>query len=189
MNDRIKKLKDKMRHVPFGNSDFQNRHFTNGQESPERRFRHCLLQINQKVQALEACSFRRRRIEIDIAEINYKIKHEESDTYATARLEIDKEEKECALEAEEKLIEDAMIEIETYENILDGLPDNITRKIFEEAELGYWKKRLLDVAQIEVTSTGTVSVGTMTSLKNIGMQVGRNEEKKIVYKEIKKINN
>ena len=37
--------------VPFGNSIFQIKNFTDGRETPQRRYRHCLLQLRKKEQA------------------------------------------------------------------------------------------------------------------------------------------
>lgn len=167
-----------MFNIPFGNSIFQIVNFTAGKETPERRYRHCLLQLNQKHRAMKECEFRRRRLNIDIAEINEQIK--EATSFEKQRLEIDLEEKEYNMAAEIKLIEDCVIEIKAYEQILKTLPQ-FTREEFEQAEQEYWEKRLLEDARREMISTGSVSVQTIESLEDIGLQIGRNEKGQITY--------
>jgi len=169
---------DIFRNVPFGNSVFQIQHFTDGKETPQRRYRHCLLQLNQKARALKECEFRRKRLEIDFEEITEKLKT--STNYETKRLEVDLEEKEYCLEIEVKLIEDCLIEIAAYKKILSGLPE-YSREEFERAEQEYWEKRLLGDAQREVISVGHVTIQTIQSLEDIGISVGRNEKGQIAY--------
>lgn len=174
----ICKLKEKMRNVPFGNSVFQIEKFSRGLETPERTYRNCLLQLNQKIRAMKECEFRRRRIEIDMEEIREKLKMAEG--FEAKRLEIDMEEKQFLLDEEVKLIEDCYIEIKAYENILNQLPD-FTREQFENAEGVYWEKKLLADMKREVLSLGYVTKDTMQSLEQIGIKVGKNEKGEIAY--------
>lgn len=178
--EKIDELKKQMREVPFGNSLYQIENFTAGKETPERRRRNLLLQIDKKIQALSECSFRRRRCEVDIAEINEKI--QTATGFPKERLLIDKEEKESQLDSELKLIEDAMIELTAMDKMLATLPE-INREQFEANEKKYWRARLLSDARREYISTGTISVGTITSLEETGLVVGRNETGKIIYTE------
>ena len=169
---------DMFKNVPFGNSIFQIQHFTDGKETLQRRYRHCLLQLDQKLRALKECKFRRKRLEIDIEEIVEKLTT--SISYETKRLQVDLEEKKYYLEIEAKLIEDCLIEVAVYKKILSGLPE-YSREEFEASEPEYWGKRLLNDAQREVTSMGYVTVQTIQSLENIGIKVGRNEKGQIAY--------
>ena len=169
---------DMFKNVPFGNSIFQIQHFTDGKETLQRRYRHCLLQLDQKLRALKECEFRRKRLEIDIEEIVEKLTT--SISYETKRLQVDLEEKKYYLEIEAKLIEDCLIEVAVYKKILSGLPE-YSREEFEASEPEYWGKRLLNDAQREVTSMGYVTVQTIQSLENIGIKVGRNEKGQIAY--------
>ena len=184
--EEIDDLKLEMKNVPFGNSVFQNQNFTAGQEISERRYRHLLLQVNQKLNALKECEFRRKRLEIDIKELDDKFKT--AGQFEKERFDIDIEEKTYCLENEIKLIEDCLIEIEIFKRELDTLP-KFTREQFEIAEYGYWKQRLLGDAQREVISMGTVGVGTIASLENIGIKVGRNEQGQVAYEEVAKHDN
>ena len=163
-------IREKMRQVPFGNSAFQIQHIIANEHTAERAYRTVLLQYDSKMKALKECSFRRKRVEVDIEEINEKMKS--ASGFDAKRLEIDLEEKAYALEAELKLIEDCMIELKVYEDIINGLPE-FTRKDFERAELEYWKTRLLHDAELEYNSTGVIGVGTLQSLDKIGVKFRR----------------
>ena len=169
---------DMFKNVPFGNSIFQIQHFTDGKETLQRRYRHCLLQLDQKLRALKECEFRRKRLEIDIEEIVEKLTT--SISYETKRLQVDLEEKKYYLEIEAKLIEDCLIEVAVYKKILSGLPE-YSREEFEQGEQEYWEKRLLNDAQREVISIGGITTQTVKSLKDIGINIGRNEKGQIAY--------
>lgn len=167
-----------IKNVPFGNSNFQIVNFTDGRETPQRRYKHCLLQLSQKLNALKESEFKRKRYHIDILEIKENL--ETAESFKKQRLEIDLEEKEYCLNVEIKLIEDCMIEIAVYEQILNSLPE-FTREEFEQAEQEYWEKRLINDARREVIAFGSVSIQTIKSLEDIGMIVGKNKAGQIIY--------
>lgn len=179
----IKKIKEKMNNVPFGMSQFQIHNFVANQETPERVYRNVLLQLDTKIKAMQECSFRRQRRELDIEEI--KEKQKTATGIDIKRLDIDLEEAEYYLDNELKLIEDCAIEIATYEKILLALPE-FTRKQFEQSEPIYWKERLMLDAQHEIRSTGTVGIGTIKSLHQMGFEIGKNKEGQFVTIENKK---
>lgn len=164
--------------MPFGNSVFQIQTFTDGKETPQRRCRHCLLQLRQKEQTMKECWFRQRRAEIDINEIKEKIQSAQG--YEEQRLQIDLEEKQYQLDSETKLIEDCVVEIATYRKILEQLP-KYTREEFEAAEPEYWGKRIIGDARREVVSSGCLSPQTIESLENLGFKISRNKEGCLVY--------
>ena len=178
------KLNQKFRSVPFGMSVFQIEHFNRGQETPERLYRNCLLQLSQKMRILKECEFRRKRFEIDLEEIEEKLQN--TDGFEKRRLEIDRDEKVFNLEQEIKLIEDCYIECKTYENILDQLPE-FTREQFEDAEKFYWEKRLLADMRREVLSDGRVSKDTMEALEQIGIVTGKDQNGQIAYSKEQKL--
>lgn len=159
-----------MINIPFGNSEYQIKTFTENL-TPERKYRFCLLQIDQKERALKECQFRRKKIEIDIEEINETILSN-TNKFEVKKLKIDLEEKLFNLDCEIKLIEDAIIEIQIYKKMIEGM--SFTREEFENSEQIYWKKRLINDARKELLSTGTISVGTITSLEQVGVQIKRN---------------
>jgi hypothetical protein len=164
--------------VPLGNSIFQIRNFTDGCETPQRRYRHCFLQLRQKMIALRESQFRRKRLDVDIQEIIEKLKT--ATNFEHERLEVDLEEKQFYLDIEIKLIDDCMVEIAAYKTEIDCLP-KFTREEFENGEADYWEKRLLNNARREMISTGTVSTETIAVLERIGFMIGRNEKNQITY--------
>ncbi len=163
-------LMSEMDNVPFGNSRFQAEHFTDGMETPERRYRHVMLQLRQRIGALNAASFGRRRMSIDVAELNAKIP--DLSDYDLERAEIDLEEKEWQLRDQETLIEDAMIDVQNYRRLLEDLPKP-TREQFEAAEPAYWRKRLIGEAKLQYQSTGRIDAGWLMALDKIGIVVRR----------------
>ena len=170
--------------IPLGNSIFQIQNFiVTG--TPERKLRTCLLQLRQKETALKECVFRRRRYEIELKELNDKflisVGHEKD------KLQIDIEELNFKLDSEIELINDCVVEIAVYRRLMEDLP-KATRSDFENAEYEYWKERLLNDARHEMTSTGSVSKGTIESLENMGIRVGRDLKGQIAY-EINPIQN
>jgi len=166
--------------TPFGNSMFQITNFTAGQETPERRYRHCSLQLHQKNKALKECEFRRRRTEIDLEEIKEDLENNKHsyNKFEMERKEIDVEEKEYQLDNDIKMIKDCLFEIKVYKNILKTLPV-FTREEFEKAEYRYWETRLINDAKKEIVSTNTVSTGTISSLENIGINITRDKDGKL----------
>lgn len=171
--------KEKMKHVPFGNSTFQIVNFIAKQDGDPRTYRNILLQLDAKQKAMKECYFRRKRREIDIAEINTKLNKLFINKYTKQRLLVDLEEAEYALEAEIKLIEDCVFEIRAYEKLLSELPE-FTRDDFEKAESEYWKFRLFKDAERELLSAGTVSTGTLESLEKIGVIMQRDTAGRLV---------
>ena len=172
-------LRKEMEKVPFGNSCFQNEHFTDGQETPERRRRHALLQLMKRTDALYACQLRRRKTSIDLEEIEEDIKNAEG--FKKRRLEINKEEKEWQLEAEVQLINDAMVEVKTYMGILSKLPVLESRDQFEKGEQVYWELRLIQDARNQIVANEHIDVGTLNSLRQIGIVMAKTKDDKICF--------
>ncbi len=173
----VKELKDKIKNVPFGNSQFQIQNFIANQESPERTYRNVLLQLNQKIDAMQACVFRRKRKEIELEEKKEAlgISLARSIEFEARKLQIDIDEIEYGLQNEIKLIEDCAVEIATYQSILATLPE-FTREQFETSEKEYWKRRLVFDAQDELNSSGMVGIGTLKSLRQLNMGIKKDEK-------------
>ncbi len=168
-------LRAEMDKVPFGNSRFQNEHFTDGQEAPERRRRHALLQLMKKTDALHACELRRERTDIDLEQLSIEIAGAATGSFPHRRLLIDEKEKEWQLAGEIQLINDALVEVETYMAILADLPPLENRAQFEGGEQHHWELRLMGDAARQIVERGTIDVGTQKSLGEIGIKVSRDK--------------
>lgn len=184
----ITQIKKDAEEVPFGNSQFQIEHLSCNQETPERKYRHVLLQMVQKISILEECKFRRKRLEIDIEEIQEKLKKAKG--FKAKRLAVDLEEKELSLSNEIKLINDAVFElskmVQIYQNLKLQLPD-FNREKFEKAELGYYQTRFALEAQREFRSTGTITPQLIHSLENVGLELRKDDKGMIQVAPIEKL--
>lgn len=180
----LKEIREASRKVPFGNSAFQIQHFTGGNEAgpecSERRQRTLLLNLNGKLQALRECQFRRARLDIDLREIEVKINElthaQDPHGFQRERLELDKAEKLASLHDEDKLIEDALIELECMYREWKSLPPLKSREDFENSERRYWLRRLAEDARREIDAQGAPSVATLASLNSIGLNIHRNSQ-------------
>ena len=175
MLDKIEsKLKELSQSVPFGESSFQKIAFANGQDTPERLLRHHLLQLDQKLRALKKCQFDRARTEIEIEKIQEKLKTAEG--FEKRMLSIDLAEKEYNFESQEKLIFDALIEVQAHYSIIESLPQIESREQFENAELEYWSKRLLRESNESFLANGVIPPGHIEALSNIGISLKRKND-------------
>jgi hypothetical protein len=179
MDGKLKELKCLMENVPFGNSQFQIEAFIAGEETPERTYRTVLLQLNEKLNALQECKFRRKRLEIDMTELEEKIASSKN-KFEVERAKVDLEEKQWRLDNEVKLINDCGFEIEKYQEILDKLP-KFTREEFDAGEHRYWQNRLLDDAKRQHIALGYVDAQTIKSLQQVGVGIGKDEKNQLMF--------
>ena len=177
--EKLKELESLFETVPFGNSQFQNVFMSACQETKARKYRHVLLQINQKLLALKESEFKLRRTKIEISKIEEDLNKAEG--FTKELLQIDLEEKKWAMSGAQKLINDALIELNTFNSIRESLPA-YSREEFEAEEKEYWKARLVGEAQLSLLSTGHIDLGHMQALKQIGL------DPRAVQEELKIIN-
>lgn len=175
----IDQLKELMDEIPFGNSEFQIKHFVNSQETPERKFRNALLQAKSKIQALEETKYKRDLLEIDLQELEHKLSTETNE-FEKRRHQINLSYKKEQLNDQVKLIKDAIYELAAYKQIIDSLP-KFTREQFEDAELKYWHQRLLSDAKREYLASGRVEKGTLESLNKVGITVGYDDKRQLAW--------
>ena len=177
----IDSLKEQMHQVPFGMSQFQIEHMAGEHdETPARRRRHLLLQIDSKLKAIEEARFSRDRKQIDIDELEFKLGCYTYSKFEHRRFEIDMKEAKLSLDNQIKLIEDAMLEVAKLKQLVDAIPE-VSREEFETQELGYWQKRLLKTANHEVKLLGTVKVDTAQALERVGVAVEKDQIGRIAF--------
>jgi hypothetical protein len=164
--DALAEIEQAMFNVPFGNSSFQNNYLINSFETGSRKYRHILLQMQQKLKALKDAEFSHKRNQVKILELEFKIAKAKG--FTKTLLEIDLEEKKWGIDFSKKLIEDAIIELNDFYKAFSQL-HKYTREEFEAEEKEYWSKRLTKEAQLSISATGRIDVGTQSTLLQIGI--------------------
>lgn len=185
------KLLTEMENIPSGNSDFQDDTFTPGQETPTRRYRQCLMELNKCYKALHESQCSRERSCIDIEEIQYKmdkllnmvVKTPEDD-FQIRRYNIDLIEKEFNLKTAIELINDAVRRANKWYARKLKLPV-FTRKEFEAAERESYTKRLVLDSQDELLGLPGVSKGNTQALRQMQIGLSKNNKGELLVHDFK----
>lgn len=152
--------------IPFGNSDFQNINFVVKAElTTGRAYRACLLRLNDRLNALRENYYNLELEDIDIEEMEEKVKNENTDKFEKRRLLVKIEQKKVNRSYIKKLVDDAIIEVETLYKAFKQLP-KITRKEFEQEEQKHYELKLTRDAQLAVSFGGVA--GQIKSLEDMG---------------------
>lgn len=173
-------------HVPLDRSRFQLAAFTGGDEggTPERRVRALLLNLDSKLQAVEEARFRREEMAVTLDELDFVLDRldDQSDPqgFERRRKDIARRKAVAGLDREDKLIRDALAEIEAMYAELLTLPRVESREQFEAAEARYWITRLMRVAEREAIAVGRPSAGTIEALAQAGIALTPNERGQLV---------
>jgi len=132
---------DLVEEVPFGNSDFQNRLvIVDNEMSPHRAYRHAALRIIDRLNALNECYYNLRKTSIEIKKLERKLL-EETDPLEKELIEIEIEQKKSTLPYTQKLIKDAIREIESLYPIIENI-GKLSREEFEKLEKQHFKNKL-----------------------------------------------
>lgn len=128
--------------IPFENSDYQNQMFVvAAQLTPARAYRALGLKMISKVRALKEAMFARKREEVEIRRIKDKISNSNTDPFDRELLQIDLEQKMDAKPWNDKLISDALHELDTLYALFKKFP-KYTREQFEAEESLHYESRL-----------------------------------------------
>ena len=156
----LSEIQDSFLNVPFGNSDFQIANFiVNGAQTPQRAFRAVCLSLRDKILSLNESYYNQLKFQVDIDELQEKIADLATEKYARKRMEIDYEQKISQQRDNEKLILDAIHEVEVLYSYWKKLP-HPSREEFESAEEDYFK--------ISLTKQVLGIDGAVGSLENMG---------------------
>ena len=165
VEDVISEIESAFYDIPFENSKFQTEHFViNAALTPERAYRAIGLRMFNRIHALQEAQFNLLREDIDIEELQVKIGILEKSSRTNAadfkirRAEIDIAQKRAKRAYTNKLINDALVELNFLYDHFKALP-RFTREEFEKAESGYFGESLY--RQIEGI------VGAQESLRNM----------------------
>ena len=156
----LSEIQDSFLSIPFGNSDFQIANFiVNGAQTPQRAFRAVCLSLRDKILTLNEAYYNQLKFQVDLDELQEKIGDPATDKFARRRMEIEYEQKISQQRDNEKLLIDAIHEVELLYSFWQKLP-HPTRAEFEAAEEDYFK--------ISLTKQVLGIDGAVGSLENMG---------------------
>lgn len=142
VNDVIAELNEAFYDIPFENSRFQTENFViAGSITPARAYRSIGLRMMSKVEALREAKYARLKMDIDIEELQEKIANPETNKFDRRRAELDIQQKLEGLPYTDKLINDAVTELNSLYGHFKALP-RYTREEFEEEERVHFEQRL-----------------------------------------------
>jgi hypothetical protein len=140
--DVISEVENAFFDIPFENSRFQTESFViGGQITPERAYRAIGLRMHAKLRALNEAKFGRMKEQVDIDEIDYKLQNESLTPFDRRREEIKKQEILSRRTWTDKLINDAISELNVLYKHFKSLP-KFTREQFEAGERLHFEQRL-----------------------------------------------
>lgn len=169
INSTIAKFLSYVEEVPWGNSNWQNQHVIVDMEmTPERAYRHASLRIMNRFQALQECYYAMRKEEVQLKRLRRTVLSS-TDDLDKAEAEIEIEKLLAGRPYTEKLIKDAICEINSLSPVIESM-GKLTREQFEDAELEHFKKVYLNASKPEALRalenmgfnlvTGELSVGS-----------------------------
>lgn len=128
--------------VPFENSDFQNQAFlVAAQHTPGRAYRAIGLRMFAKLRAIDELRFSRMREDVDIEEKQAVIADPDASIYDKRRAQIDINERLSRRRWQDKLLNDAIRELDCLYAEFKKLP-HYTREQFEAEERAHFERRL-----------------------------------------------
>lgn len=128
--------------IPFENSDYQNKVFVlAAQQTPARAYRAIGLRMFAKIRAVQECLLNRERSNIDIEEMEHKIGLPETSDYDRRRLRVDILRIRNNESWENKLLHDALHELDCLYSEFKAMP-SFTRSAFEAEEHKHFELKL-----------------------------------------------
>ena len=129
--------------IPFENSTFQTEAFVISAEiTPERAYRAIGLRLMSKLSSLREAKYAYMKTQIDLDEIEFNLKEGKLNQFDIRRELIKKEEILSSSYMTNKLIHDAITDLNTLYKHFKALP-KYTREQFEASERQHFEQRLL----------------------------------------------
>jgi len=164
----IEEILQSYQEIPLGNSDYQDRVFVLGSQiTPARQFRALALRLRDRVNALREAYYNLQREDIDLAEMGEKLSGDELGKYERARMLVDREQKLSQRRDTQKMVDDALHEVNTLIALWREVP-HPTREQFEAEEPIHFQKSLQRQA-LGIT-------GALESLADMGLAVNQKGE-------------
>jgi hypothetical protein len=140
--DVVREIEQAFFDIPFENSKFQTESFViGGQITPERAYRAIGLRMHAKLRALNEAKFGRMKEQVDLEEIEHKLNTGELNKFDRRREEIKREQILSNRTWTDKLINDALSELNVLYKHFKALP-KYTREQFENGERLHYEQRL-----------------------------------------------
>jgi hypothetical protein len=156
--------------IPFENSDFQNRAFVvAAQQTPARAFRAVGLRMFAKIRAVKEYKFQQEISAIDIEEKKSKIAEPETSEFDRRRLCIEILKIEDGRQWGEKLLNDALRELNCLYADFKRLP-KYTREQFEAEEAAHFTARL--TRQLNHNGAQESLANMREDLPSMGLRIG-----------------
>lgn len=138
----LQEIEDAFFDIPFENSDFQNRAFVvAAQQTPARAFRAIGLRMFAKIRAIKEFKFSQEVLAIDIEERESKIAAPDTSAFDRRRMEIENLRARDGQKWGEKLLNDALRELNCLYAEFQRLP-KYTREQFEAEERAHFELKL-----------------------------------------------
>ena len=126
--------------IPFGNSDWQNRHaIVNEELTPYRALRHSLLRIMNRFEALRHARYELRKRDIEVRQLQRALS-KSSDPLERELIELEIEHKLETDAYTKKLIYDAVREIESLWPVIESV-GVVSREEFERQEAEHFQRK------------------------------------------------
>jgi|GEM_PF-2642967 len=144
-------------------------------QSPLRRLRQCLAEIEKKRAALKENIFDLKRDQIELRRIQASGGGPDENVFVKELRQIDMEELSSRISDRSIYIEGALKAIGAFQDAYDeikaayNIPDNWDEKDFEEAEIEHHIKMAILHAVRDVEVTGRIGMGTHEYLEQFGM--------------------
>lgn len=140
--DVIAEIESAFYDIPFENSQFQTEAFViAAQITPERAYRAIGLRMHAKLRALDEARFGMMKEQVDLDEIDHKLAHSDLNEFDRRRELIKREEILSRRSWTNKLINDAIAELNVLYKHFKNLP-KFTREQFEAGERVHFEQRL-----------------------------------------------
>lgn len=175
----MKELLDYSDEIPFGNSDFQNRHvIVDMEKSKHRAFRHASLRLMDRLTALNECYYKLREDDIEIKKLERKLNSEQDDLEKELiMIKIDKI--RSTYPYTQKLIKDAIAEIKCLYPVIKSI-GKLTKEEFEKGELEYFKEKYITQLSKNPVQDSLEVLGKNSLYDEIvGLQLGLDTVKEI----------
>ena len=162
MSKVVEEVNKASQEIPFGNSEFQNLNFVLGSEiTPERSYRHCLLRLTERLNALSDAYYTIQLENVDIEEMEDKISKWSTSKFDKKRFKIKIEQKKYNRKQTEMLVIDCLREIDTLYTAFKTFP-KFNNKEFELGEREHFEKLLTRDACFNLTAP--TALGQLQSL-------------------------